>query len=106
MRCADRLFQIVRLVCGRRLSTATSSAKRIGVSERAVYRDVADLQHQGLPIEGEAGVRYQLGCGFELAPLMLTQDETRALVTSVRMAQAWQDTALAQTSQVALGCFY
>ena len=76
-----------------------------GVRARGLPR-YGDLQHQGLTIEGEAGVRYQLGCGFELAPLMLTQDETRALVTSVRMAQAWQDTALAQASQVALGCFY
>jgi predicted DNA-binding transcriptional regulator YafY len=25
------------------------------MSERTVYRDVADLQHQGVPIEGEAG---------------------------------------------------
>ena len=103
MRRADRLFQIVQLIRGRRLTTAAFLAQRLEVSERTVYRDVADLQHQGVPIEGEAGVGYRLGKGFELPPLMFTPDEARALVASVRMAQVWQDPALAQASQVALG---
>lgn len=103
MRRADRLFQIVQLIRGRRLSTAAWLAQRLEVSERTVYRDVADLQAQGVPIEGEAGVGYRLGKGFELPPLMFSIDEARALVASVRMAQVWQDPALAQASQVALG---
>ena len=103
MRRADRLFQIVQLIRGRRLTTAAFLAQRLEVSQRTVYRDVADLQHQGVPIEGEAGVGYRLGQGFELPPLMFTQDEARALVASVRMAQVWQDPALAKGSQVALG---
>lgn len=28
-----------------------------------------DLQHQGVPIEGEAGAGYRLGLGFDLPPL-------------------------------------
>jgi biotin operon repressor len=103
MRRADRLFQIVQLIRGRRLSTAAYLAQRLEVSERTVYRDIADLQHQGVPIEGEAGVGYRLGVGFDLPPLMFTEDEARALVASVRMAQVWQDPALAQASLVALG---
>ena len=103
MRRADRLFQIVQLIRGRRLTTAAFLAERLGISERTVYRDVADLQHQGVPIEGEVGVGYRLGRGFDLPPLMFTLDEARALVASVRMAQVWQDPALAQASQVALG---
>ena len=83
MRRAGRLFQIVQLIRGRRLTTAAFLAE---VSQRSVYRDVADLQHQGVPIEGEAGVGYRLGAGFDLPPLMLTVDEARALVSSVRMA--------------------
>jgi predicted DNA-binding transcriptional regulator YafY len=103
MRRADRLFHIVQLIRGRRLTTAAFLAQRLEVSARTVYRDVADLQHQGVPIEGEAGVGYRLGQGFDLPPLMFTLDEARALVASVRMAQVWQDPALAQASQVALG---
>ena len=103
MRRADRLFQIVQLIRGRRLSTAAFLAQWLEVSARTVYRDIADLQHQGVPIEGEAGVGYRLGAGFELPPLMFSHDEAKALVASVRMAQAWQDPALAQAAEVALG---
>lgn len=103
MRRADRLFQIVQLIRGRRLTTATHLAQRLEVSQRTIYRDVADLQHQGVPIEGEAGVGYRLGSGFDLPPLMFSHDEARALVASVRMAQVWQDPALAQAAQAGLG---
>ncbi len=103
MRRADRLFQIVQLIRGRRLTTAAYLARRLEVSERTIYRDVADLQHQGVPIEGEAGVGYRLGAGFDLPPLMFTHDEARALVASVRMAQVWQDPALVQAGEIALG---
>ena len=103
MRRADRLFQLVQLIRGRRLSTAAFLARRLEVSERTVYRDVADLQHQGVPIEGEAGVGYRLGTGFELPPLMFTQDEAKSLVAAVRLAQAWLDPALAREAETALG---
>jgi len=103
MRRADRLFQIVQLIRGRRLTTAAFLAQRLGVSERTVYRDIADLQHQGVPIEGEAGIGYRLGAGFELPPLMFTQDEARALVAAARLAQSWVDTAMADDIESALG---
>lgn len=103
MRRADRLFHIIQLIRGRRLTTAAYLAQRLEVSERTIYRDVADLQLQGVPIEGEAGVGYRLGAGFDLPPMMFTHDEAKALVASVRMAQAWLDPALATGAEDALG---
>ena len=103
MRRADRLFHIIQLIRGRRLTTAAYLAGRLEVSERTIYRDIADLQLQGVPLEGEAGVGYRLGAGFDLPPMMFTQDEAKALVASVRMAQVWLDSALAQGAQDALG---
>lgn len=103
MRRADRLFQTVQLIRGRRLSTAAFLAARLEVSERTVYRDIAQLQQQGVPIEGEAGVGYRMGAGFDLPPLMFSQDEARAMVASVRLAQAWLDPALAIAAETALG---
>ncbi|MBS7807755.1 YafY family protein [Variovorax sp. PCZ-1] len=102
MRRADRLFQIVQLIRGRRLTTAAWLAQRLEISERTVYRDVADLQRQGVPIEGEAGVGYRLGKGFDLPPLMFSNDEAQALVAAVRIAQTWLDPKLAVSSQDAL----
>ena len=102
MRPADRLFRLVQLIRGRRLSTAAFLAERLEVSLRTVYRDIAQLQHQGVPIEGEAGVGYRLGSGFELPPLMFTQDEASALVAAVRLSQAWLDPKLALAAEASL----
>ena len=102
MRRADRLFQIVQLIRGRRLSTAAWLAARLEVSLRTVYRDVADLQSHGVPIDGEAGVGYRMRAGYELPPLMFTQQEAQALVAAVRMAAPHLDPALAQHAGDAL----
>jgi predicted DNA-binding transcriptional regulator YafY len=103
MRRADRLFQLVQLIRGRRLSTAAGLARRLEVSERTIYRDIAALQCQGVPIEGEAGVGYRFGAGFALPPLMFTPDEASALVAAARLAQSRLDPALARQLEAALG---
>lgn len=102
MRRADRLFQIVQLVRGRRLSTAAWLAERLEVSLRTVYRDVADLQAQGVPIEGEAGVGYRMARGFELPPLMFTVREAQALVAAVRLAGPRLGDTLGEASWAAM----
>jgi predicted DNA-binding transcriptional regulator YafY len=102
MRRADRLFQLVQLIRGRRLSTAAFLATRLEVSERTVYRDVADLVAQGVPIEGEAGVGYRMRTGFDLPPLMFTRDEAQALAASVRVARPHLDDALGAAAEAAL----
>jgi len=102
MRRADRLFQIIQFIRGRRLTTATFLGQRLEVSERTVYRDIADLQRQGVPIEGEAGVGYRIGAGFDVPPLMFTRDEAAALVASARLAQSWVDPAMARDIESAL----
>jgi predicted DNA-binding transcriptional regulator YafY len=102
MRRADRLFQLVQLVRGRRLATGEWLAARLEVSLRTVYRDIADLQAQGVPIEGEAGVGYRMRAGFDLPPLMFTTDEAKSLVACVRLAQPRLDAALAEAAESAL----
>jgi predicted DNA-binding transcriptional regulator YafY len=78
MRRADRLFQIVQYLRGRRLVMARQLAGKLEVSERTVYRDIRDLTLSGVPIEGEAGVGYLLRRGADIPPLMFTRDEARA----------------------------
>jgi predicted DNA-binding transcriptional regulator YafY len=103
MRRADRLFQTVQLIRARRLTTAALLAERLGVSLRTVYRDIADLQAQGLPIDGEAGVGYRMRAGYDLPPLMFTTGEAKALVASVRLAGSRLDVTLAHDAEAALG---
>ena len=83
-RRADRLFQIVQILRGRRLTTASLLAERLGVSERTVYRDIRDLSLSGVPVEGEAGSGYRLLAGYDLPPLMLTTKESEALIAAIR----------------------
>ncbi len=102
MHRVDRLFQIVQLIRGRRLTTAAFLADRLEVSQRSIYRDVATLQAQGVPIEGEAGVGYRMCRGFDLPPLMFTTREAQALVACMRVAQPRIDTGLARDADDAL----
>ncbi len=99
MRRADRLFRIVQLLRRRKLTTARQIAEELEVSDRTVYRDVADLIGSGVPIRGEAGVGYALDRGFDLPPLMFTEEELEALVLGVRVVESWGDPALAQAAR-------
>jgi predicted DNA-binding transcriptional regulator YafY len=102
MRRADRLFQIVQYLRGGRLLTAQVLAERLEVSERTIYRDIADLVGSGVPIEGEAGVGYLMRSGYDLPPLMFTRDEMVALVAGARMVRAWGGAAMAAAAEEAL----
>jgi predicted DNA-binding transcriptional regulator YafY len=102
MRRADRLFEIVHHLRGRRLTTAAQLAEWLEISERTVYRDIADLQKSGIPIDGEAGVGYRLHPDFDLPPLMFNHNEIEALVIGARMVESWGGPGLAQGARSAL----
>jgi predicted DNA-binding transcriptional regulator YafY len=101
-RRADRLFQIVQVLRGRRLTTAALLAQRLGVSERTVYRDIQALSLSGVPVEGEAGIGYRLRADFDIPPLMFTALEVEALVAGLRLLKAWGGGALAAAADPAL----
>ena len=102
MRRADRLFQIVQHLRGGRLVTARMLGEWLEVSERTIYRDIADLQSTGVPIDGEAGVGYLMRSGYDLPPLMFTRDEIVALVAGARMVRAFGGAAMARSAEEAL----
>lgn len=102
MRRADRLFQIVQHLRGGRLVTAQKLSAWLEVSERTIYRDIADLQSTGVPIDGEAGVGYLMREGYDLPPLMFTRDEIVALVAGARMVRAFGGAAMARAADEAL----
>jgi predicted DNA-binding transcriptional regulator YafY len=99
VRRADRLFQIIQAL--RRASrplTADALAAELEISKRTVYRDIAALIGQGVPIRGEAGVGYVLEGGFDMPPLMLTADEVEAAVLGAQWVAARGDPALARAA--------
>lgn len=96
MRRADRLFQIIQILRrSTRPVTAAAIADEIEVSKRTIYRDVADLISQRVPIDGEAGFGYLLAAGYDMPPLMLTPDELDAVVLGAQWVAGHADSALA-----------
>ena len=102
MRRADRLFQLIQHLHHDKVITARDLAQQLEVSERTVYRDIQDLSLSGVPITGETGVGYRLMKGFQLAPLMFTEEELAALLVGTRMVQAWTDKSLARAANQAV----
>jgi len=101
MRRADRLFRLLLELRRGRVVTARRLAERLEVSERTIYRDVADLSGAGVPIEGEAGVGYRLR-DFEVPPLVFERDEIEAMVLGARVVEGWGDGDLARAASTAL----
>jgi predicted DNA-binding transcriptional regulator YafY len=73
-------------------------ADELETSLRTVYRDVAELIAQRVPVRGEAGIGYMLDSGFDMPPLMLTPDEIEAAVLGARWVAGRGDPALARAA--------
>jgi len=100
MRRADRLFQIIQIL--RRSTqpvTGAALAAELEVSTRTVYRDVADLVAQRVPITGEAGFGYVLAAEYDMPPLMLTPTELEAIVLGAQWVAGRGDPLLSPAAR-------
>ena len=99
MRRAERLFEIIEILRRARAPiSAEAIGKTLGVTKRTVYRDMAALMAQGVPIDGEAGVGYVLDAGFHMPPLMLTAAEIDAAVLGAQWVQTRGEPALSDAA--------
>ncbi len=100
---AQRLLELIQLLRQHRFPiTGHQLAKRLKISLRTLYRDIATLQEQGAHIEGEAGLGYVLKPGFMLPPLMFSQEEIEALVLGSRWVAERGDPQLASAARAAV----
>jgi len=91
----DRMFEIIqRLRRARGPLTAAALAEALEVAPRTIYRDIAALQAQRVPVEGEAGVGYILRPGYYLPPLMFDADELDAIATGLAMLRRTPDAGM------------
>src|SRR5579863_9813295 len=98
-----RLLALLQILRGKsRPVTASALADELEVSERTLYRDIADLTAQGAPIYGEAGIGYVLRPGLFLPPLMLSEDEIDAVVLGLRYVDQRGDDVLRKAAAQAL----
>ena len=95
MRRADRLFRIIQVLRRKkRPVTAQEIAEELEASPRTIYRDIAQLMADRVPIRGEAGIGYVLEGGFDMPPLMLTADEIEAVMLGAQWVMGRGDAAL------------
>lgn len=100
---SERLLPLIQILRRHRRPVQGSVlADELGISLRTVYRDIASLQSQGAPIEGEAGLGYVLLPGFTLPPLMFTIEELDALALGAQWVAGRGDTDLANGAVDAL----
>lgn len=101
MRRAERLFRLVNEMRTRGVSRASELAEHFEVSVSTIYRDIAQLQASGLPIDGEAGVGYLLRPGFDLPNVTFTYDQIDALAVGLSFVERTGDPVLATAAREA-----
>lgn len=95
MRKQNRLFEIIQILRSARTPlTAEDLARRLEVSVRTVYRDIAALQAMRTPIDGEAGIGYVMRRGYDLPPLNFDEEELEALRVGMSLLARSGDSAL------------
>ncbi|HEV7434389.1 MAG TPA: YafY family protein [Pseudorhizobium sp.] len=100
MRKASRLFEIIQILrLAKKPVTAAEMAAQLEVTVRSIYRDIVELQAMRVPVEGGRGIGYILRPGFTLPPLMLTVEETEAIVLSLALLERTGDTGLRQAAK-------
>ena len=101
MRRAERLFQIIQILrrSKRHPIRAGDIAEELETSLRTVYRDIAQLLAERVPIRGEAGIGYILEDGFDMPPLMLTADEIEAAMLGAQWVMGRGDEALVRAAR-------
>lgn len=100
MRKASRLFEIIQILrLAKKPVTAADIADQLEVTVRSIYRDIVELQAMRVPVEGGRGIGYILRPGFTLPPLMLTVEETEAIVLSLALLERTGDTELRQSAR-------
>ena len=92
---STRMFEIIQLLRSVEDAwTAAELAKTLEVTKRTIYRDIAELQATGVPIEGEAGVGYIMRPGFDLPPLMFSEEELEAIAVGLALLRRTGDGGL------------
>jgi len=103
MRRADRLVELIGRLKAKPLVRAQDLAEQLEVSIRTVYRDIAAMQAQGLPIEGQAGVGFMLRGPVNLPPIAFGHDELDALALGLAYVEQVGDLELAAAARAVRG---
>ncbi|MFQ6396371.1 helix-turn-helix transcriptional regulator [Nocardia sp. KC 131] len=85
---SSRLLSLLSLLQARRNWPGGLLARRLGVSDRTVRRDVDRLRELGYPVQAVKGPDggYRLEAGHQMPPLLFDEDQAVALAVALRIA--------------------
>lgn len=98
----SRLTAIITQLQSKRIVTATYLAEKHNVSVRTIYRDIRTLEQSGIPIFTEEGKGYSLMEGYQLPPVLFTEDEANALITAEKLVLKSKDQSFSETYSSAI----
>ena len=92
----SRLTAILTQLQSSRIVTAKTLAEKHNVSIRTIYRDIRTLEKSGVPVVTEEGKGYSMMEGYQLPPVMFTEDEANALITAEQLVLKNKDASFVQ----------
>lgn len=92
----SRLTAILTQLQSSRIVTAKTLAEKHNVSIRTIYRDIRTLEKSGVPVVTEEGKGYSMMEGYQLPPVMFTEDEANALITAEQLVVRNKDASFVQ----------
>jgi predicted DNA-binding transcriptional regulator YafY len=92
----SRLTAILTQLQSKRILTAKLLAEKYDVSVRTIYRDIRTLEKSGVPIVTEEGKGYSLMQGYQVPPVMFTENEANALITAEQLIRKNKDRSLVE----------
>lgn len=90
----SRLTAILTFLQTKTMVTSTQLCERFEVSRRTIYRDIKSLMDSGIPIYVEEGKGYKLVDGYNLPPVMFSDEEAHALITAEKIIAQNKDQSL------------
>ena len=90
----SRLTAILTFLQTKTMVTSTELSSRFDVSKRTIYRDIKSLMDSGVPIYAEEGKGYKLVDGYNLPPVMFSDEEAHALITAEKIIAQNKDQSL------------
>jgi len=89
-----RITSILIHLQSKRIVRTKEMSERFEVSLRTIYRDIKTLQDAGVPIGSVNGSGYFIMDGYHLPPIMLSEEETNALLISEQLVLDQGDKSL------------
>ena len=99
MKRKDRLIALIGALRDGKTHRAEDLARRLGVTQRTIYRDMETLVASGVPVEGTRGVGYRMTDPVTLPPLNMTMAELEALHLGIAVLTEAADPGLQQAAR-------